>query len=47
MGPDCDLIICLIEGIEFHIIRTIDGNGTFLYCDSLEGMSILDKIFMG
>jgi len=47
MGPDCDLIDCSVEGIEFHIIRTIDGDGTFLYCDSPKGMSILEKMFMG
>lgn len=46
MGPDCDLIHCEVDGISFSVIATIDGNGTFLYCDNLEGMEKLEKLFL-
>lgn len=47
MGPDCDLLSCTVNDIEFHVIRTIDGDGTFLYCDNPEGMVILEEMFRG
>ena len=44
IGPDCDLHYCEIGGYSFNIIRSIDGDGTFLYCDDEQGMyKTLDK----
>lgn len=45
MGPDCDIIKCWVENFKFDIIRTIDGEGTFLYCDNKDGMKVLENIF--
>lgn len=45
LGPDCDLIESRIGNFEFTVIRTIDGDGTFLYCDDAEGMLVLEKMF--
>lgn len=45
IGPDCDLHCCEIGGYSFDIIRTIDGDGTFLYCDDEQGMKYLESIF--
>lgn len=45
IGPDCDLHYCEIGGYSFDIIRTIDGDGTFLYCDDEQGMKYLESIF--
>ena len=47
IGPDCDLHCCEIGGYSFDIIRTIDGDGTFLYCDDEQGMKYLESIFIG
>ncbi|WP_139133586.1 hypothetical protein [Anaerobium acetethylicum] len=45
MGPDCDLYKCKIDGEDFSIIYTIDGDGTFLYADDETTLSKLDEIF--
>lgn len=45
MAPDCDLIEGKCKDIKFTVVRTIDGDGTFLYCDSPQGMSSLEKMF--
>ena len=45
IGPDCDLHYCEIDGYSFNIIRSIDGDGTFLYCDDEQGMKYLESIF--
>lgn len=45
MGPDCDLIPCFIGEIGFNIIRTVDGNGSFLYCDNSDGMLYIESLF--
>ncbi|MCQ4638657.1 hypothetical protein NE619_18175 [Anaerovorax odorimutans] len=45
MGPDCDVIECEIDGVSFDVIHTIDGDGTFLYCNHKAGMKKLECIF--
>lgn len=45
MGPNCDLIQCTVESVKFDVIRTIDGDGSFIYCDNPDGMSIIENMF--
>ena len=45
MGPDCDLVHCNYEEIEFDIVRTIDGDGSFIYCDDETTMKQIEKFF--
>jgi len=45
MGPDCDLIHCMVEPVKFDIIRTIDGDGSFIYCDDPVGMIVIENMF--
>lgn len=45
IGPDCDLIEGYYGDVEFTIVRAIDDDGSFLYCDSSEGMRCLEKMF--
>jgi len=45
MGPDCDLYKCRIKDVEFELIYSIDGDGTFLYCDDSAGMTFLKTLF--
>ncbi len=46
IGPDCDLINCMFGYIEFQVIHTIDGEGTFIYCESRSGMKEIESLFM-
>lgn len=43
MGPDCDLIRCKINNMKFDLIKTIDGDGSFLYCEDINTMHELEK----
>ena len=45
MGPDCDLIHCTVQSVRFDVIRTIDGNGSFIYCDNSDGMRFIENMF--
>lgn len=45
MAPDCDYINCRIKQYSFTVIHTIDGDGSFIYCDNQLGMKELEKIF--
>ena len=45
MGPDCDLIHCTVQSVRFDVIRTIDGNGSFIYCDNSDGMRFIENTF--
>lgn len=45
MGPDCDLFKCNIKDVEFNLIYSIDGEGSFIYCDDSEGMKFLESLF--
>lgn len=45
MGPDCDLYKCRIDGEDFSIIYSIDGDGTFLFADDEKILIKLKKIF--
>lgn len=45
MGPDCDLYKYKVSGVEFDLIHSIDGDGSFLYCDTVAGMKLLESFF--
>ncbi len=45
MGPDCDLIHCTVQLVRFDVIRTIDGDGSFIYCDNSDGMRFIENMF--
>lgn len=45
MGPDCDLYKCKIKNMKFNLVYSIDGDGSFLYCDDTEGMKFLESLF--
>lgn len=45
MGPDCDMYECIIDNVKFSFIHTIDGEGSFLYCDDKAGMLFLETLF--
>lgn len=45
MGPDCDLIHCTVQSVRFDVIRTIDGNGSFIYCENSDGMRFIENMF--
>ena len=45
MGPDCDLIHCTVQSVRFDVIRTIDGDGSFIYCDNSDGMRFIENMF--
>lgn len=44
--PDCNMIHCEIDGIPFNVITSIDGDGTFIYCDNSEGIKQLEEVFV-
>jgi len=45
MGPDCDLIHCECDTGEFSVVRSLDGDGTFLYSDDPEVIDSLEELF--
>ena len=45
MGPDCDIIRCVYKENEFDVVRTIDGDGTFIYSDDHDVLEELEAIF--
>ena len=45
MEPDCDLIHCSVQSVRFDVIRTIDGDGSFIYCDNSDGMRFIENMF--
>lgn len=45
MGPDCDIIRCTFKGKEFDVVRTIDGDGTFIYSDNHGVLEELEDVF--
>lgn len=45
MGPDCDIYRYKINDMYFDLVRTIDGDGSFLYCDDINVMHIIEKMF--
>lgn len=46
MAPDCDLIECKYDGDPFTVIRTIDGDGSFIYAENREVLDNLEQIFL-
>ncbi len=45
VGPDCDICRCKINDMNFDLVRTTDGDGSFLYCEDINVINILKKIF--
>ena len=45
VGPDCDIIHCSHHGNEFDVIRTIDGDGTFIYSSNHAVLEELEDLF--
>lgn len=45
MGPDCDIIRCTFKGKKFDVVRTIDGDGTFIYSDNHGILEELEDVF--
>lgn len=46
-APDCDIFPCRLEAYDFTVIRTLDGNGTYLHCNIPQGMQRLEQLFDG
>lgn len=45
MGPYCDIIRCIYKENEFDVVRTIDGDGTFIYSDNHDVLEELEAVF--
>lgn len=45
-GPDCDIVHCEYEGILFDVVRTVDGEGSFIYCEDERDMDQIENIFI-
>ena len=45
MGPDADLIPGRILDGKFSVVRTIDGDGTFIYSEEKTTINLLREIF--
>lgn len=45
MGPDSDIYRYKINDMYFDLVRTIDGDGSFLYCEDINVMQIIEKMF--
>ena len=44
-GPDCDIIRCKIENRLFNAVRSLDGDGSFLYVEDKNTMRFLESLF--
>ena len=45
-GPDCDIIHCEYEGILFNVVRTVDGDGSFIYCEDERDTDQIEELFI-
>ena len=43
--PYCDIVRCSLDGADVDVMRYIDGDGTFIYCEDEACMRKLEKLF--
>lgn len=46
LAPDCDIYKCKFGEMEFTVVSTIDGDGTFLYADDENVLIRLEEFFV-
>ena len=45
MAPYCDVVSCVYQEHSFKVIRTIDGDGNYIYADQPVALVCLEKLF--